>query len=192
MVGVDSSPAMLQQARTRLPGTAFVLGDLRRLPLPDEVADLMVNGLALTHVADLDAVFVEAARVLRPGGHLVVSDVHHDLVLLGSVVKATGAAGQPQIATTHRHTTAEFLINALVAGFRVLGYDERPRPSKPDGPLPEASRDPGSWPDWPWTLLGRVPEATRAAWNIPSVVVWHFQREPERGVRSRRSAPTRG
>lgn len=148
--------------------------------MPDDVADLIVNGLALTHVADLEAVVVEAARVLRPGGHLVVSDVHHDLVLLGSVVKATGAAGQAQTATTHRHTTAEFLIAALAAGFRVLGYDERPRPSKPDGPLPEATRDPGRWPDWPWTLLGRVPEATRAAWNSPSVVIWHCQREPKR------------
>ena len=72
------------------------------------------------------------------------------------------------------------LVVSVVRGHRVLGYDEQPRPSKPDGPLPEASRDPGSWRDWPWTLLGRVPEATRAAWNSPSVVVWHLQREPER------------
>lgn len=180
VIGVDSSLAMVQRARNRLPGTTFLVGDLLRLPLPDESADLIVNGLALTHVADLEAVLIEAARVLRPGGHLVVSDVHHDLVLLGSVVKAAGAAGQPQIASTHRHTTAEFLIASLAAGFQVLGYDERPRPAKPDGPLPEPTRDVGSWRDWPWTLLGRVPEATRAAWNNPSVVVWHLQRKPDR------------
>lgn len=180
VIGVDSSLDMLRQARRRLPGTAFAVGDLRRLPLPDAAADLILNGLALTHVADLESVFAEAARVLRPGGHLVISDVHHDLVLLGSVVKAAGAGGQPQIAATHRHTTAEFLIASLNAGFQVLGYDEQPRPSGSDGPLPEPNFDVGSWRDWPWTLLGRVPEATRAAWNNPSVVVWHFQRTPDR------------
>lgn len=180
VLGVDSSPDMLGQARARLPEIHLLVGDLLRLPLPASFADLIVNGLALTHVADLGAVFAEAARVLRPGGHLIVSDVHHDLVLLGSVVKATGDTGQPQIAATFRHTTADFLIASLAAGFRVLGYDEQPRPSKPEGPLPEPARDVGSWRDWPWTLLGRVPEATRAAWNNPSVVVWHFQLDPDR------------
>ncbi len=180
VLGVDSSLDMLGRARARLPGTPFVVGDLRRLPLADDCADLIVNGLALTHVADLGAVFVEAARVLRADGRLVVSDVHHDLVLLGSVVKATGAAGQPQIATTHRHTAADFLVASLAAGFRVLGYDEQPRPPEPAGAAPEPTSDVGSWRDWPWTLLGRVPDASRAAWDTPSVVVWHFQLEPDR------------
>ena len=45
--------------------------------------------------------FAETARALRPGGHLIISDVHHDLVVLGSVVKALGHEGQPQVVTTH-------------------------------------------------------------------------------------------
>lgn len=175
VVGVDSSLDMLFQARGRLPDAGLVVGELHRLPLPNDLADLVVIGLALTHVADLRPVFAEAARVLRPGGHLVISDVHHDLVFLGSVVKALGSAGQPQMATTHRHTTADFLVASLGAGFSLLRYDEQPRPSRPDGPAPEPTHEIGSWQDWPWTLLGLVPEATRAAWNNPAVIVWHFQ-----------------
>ncbi len=183
VVGVDGSPDMLRQARRRLPDSEFLAGDLRHLPVRDGSADLVVTGLALTHVAELGPAFAEFARVLRPGGHLVVSDVHHDLVLLGSVVKAVGPAGQPQLATTHRHTTADFLRAALATGFRVRRYEERPRPAPPEEPLPEAdpepatlpARDVGDWRDWPWTLLGLVPEATRAAWTHPAVTVWHLQ-----------------
>nr|WP_238342068.1 class I SAM-dependent methyltransferase [Actinopolymorpha rutila] len=179
VVGVDGSPDMLAQARRRLPGTEFLAGDLTRLPVRDDSADLVVTGLALTHVGDLGSVFAEFARVLRPGGDLVVSDVHHDLVFLGSVVKAVGPAGQPQLATTHRHTTGDFLRAALATGFRVRRYEERPRPAPPEDPLPEATPRPtheiGDWRDWPWTLLGLVPEATRAAWNHPAVTVWHLQ-----------------
>jgi ubiquinone/menaquinone biosynthesis C-methylase UbiE len=175
VIGVDSSPDMLQHARRRLPNTDLVAGDLHHLPLFDDLVDLVVIGLALTHVADLTPVFVEFARVLRPGGDLVISDVHHDLVFLGSVVKAVGATGESQIATTHRHTTADFLRAGLVAGFSVRRYEEQPRPTTPEGAVPERTQDVGSWQDWPWTLMGLAPEASRAAWNNPAVIVWHFQ-----------------
>jgi SAM-dependent methyltransferase len=175
VVGVDSSLEMLQQARGRLPDTALVMGDLHQLPLRKDSADLVVTGLALAHVADLPSVFAEAARVLRPGGHLIISDVHHELVLLGSVPKALGPAGQPQIATNHRHTTGDFLRASLATGFSLLSYEEQRRPSTSGGPPPEPTREIGSWQEWPWTLLGLVPEATRAAWDIPALAVWHFQ-----------------
>ena len=175
VVGVDSSLEMLQHARRRLPNTDFVTGDLQRLPMADASVDLAVTGLALTHVADLGSAFVEFARVLRRGGHLVVSDVHDELVLLGSVVKAVGTGGQPQLATTYRHTVADFLRAALATGFAIRRFVEHPRPTAPEGPTPEPTDEIGGWQDWPWTLLGLVPEATRAAWNNPAVTVWHFQ-----------------
>ena len=64
--------------------------------------------------------------MLRRGGHLVVSDVHDELVLLGSVVKAVGTGGQPQLATTYRHTVADFLRAALATGFAIHRFVEQP------------------------------------------------------------------
>jgi SAM-dependent methyltransferase len=154
----------------------FVVGDLTDLPVPDAEADLVVTGLALTHVRDLAAVYAEFARVLRPGGDLVVVDVHEDLVFLGSSVKGVGPQGQPQLAATTRHSTADHLTAALSAGFSVLGYEEAPRPSRSPEPLPEPRREIGEWRLWPWTLLDTDPAATRVTWNIPSIMVWHLRR----------------
>ena len=176
VIGVDKSATMLQRARERTDEVAFVSGELTALPLPTADADLVVTGLALTHVADLATVYAEFARVLRPGGDLVVSDVHEGLVLLGSVVNATGTDGRPQQASTTRHSTADHLLAALAAGFDVLGYQETPRPATPTEPLPEPAREIGDWRLWPWTLLGFDPAATRAAWHTPAIAVWHFRR----------------
>jgi Methyltransferase domain len=85
VTGVDSSPEMLARARGRVPAAGFLLGDLHRLPVPDGAMDLVVCALALVHVRALGPVMAEFARVLRPGGHLVVSDIHVLSLYLGGV-----------------------------------------------------------------------------------------------------------
>ena len=117
----------------------------------------------------------EFARVLRPGGHLVISDVHHELVLLGSVVHALGPAGEPGLTPTYRHTPGDYLRAALPTGLQVRRCEE-PRPTLPDAPSPAPQElDVGDWADWPWTLLPLVPAATLAAFDKPSTIIWHFQ-----------------
>lgn len=175
VIGVDASAAMLELARKRVPTGRFSLGHLDALPLPAGAVDLVTNALALTHVADLRPAYSEFARVLRPGGDLVVSDVHPDLVLLGSTVKATGPDGRAGLATTHRHSVGDHLRAGLAAGFTVVRYEEHPTPRPFTDPLSEPTRDVGEWPDWPWTLLGWDPEAARNAWNNPAITVWHFR-----------------
>lgn len=120
----------------------MLVGTLQALPVTTGTADLVVTALALTHVPDLGPVFAEFARVLRPGGHLVVSDVHPGLVLLGSVVKGVSPTGQAQLASTHRHSTADFLRAALGSGFEVRCYEEEPRlDTAAEAALPEVLGD---------------------------------------------------
>jgi SAM-dependent methyltransferase len=175
VVGVDSSPDMLARARVRVPEATFVHGDLHRLPLADDSVDIVVSALALVHVASLAPVLAEFARVLRPGGHLVISDVHHELVLLGSVVHSLGPAGEPGLTPTYRHTPGDYLRAALPTGLQVRRCEE-PRPTLPDTPSPGPQEfEVGGWTDWPWTLLPLVPAATLAAFDKPSTIIWHFQ-----------------
>ena len=119
--------------------------------------------------------------MLRPGGVAIISDVHPELVLLGSAVKGEGPSGQPQLAACHRQSVAEYLRAALSAGLPGPRLRRGPPTTDvaedADEPAPEPAREIGAWREWPWTLLDWAPEASRAAWNIPSVVVWHLERD---------------
>lgn len=83
VIGVDLTPAMLDVAREKVPGADFRLGVLEALPVEDTSVDVVVCALALTHVVDLVPVMAEFARVLRPGGRIVLSDMHPVTNLFG-------------------------------------------------------------------------------------------------------------
>jgi SAM-dependent methyltransferase len=86
--GVDATPAMVEAARERTAGLAnakVVQGDLAAVPLPDGCAEVVVSNCAINHAPDKAAVYREVARLLAPGGRLVVSDVVSEAVLPESV-----------------------------------------------------------------------------------------------------------
>jgi 2-polyprenyl-6-hydroxyphenyl methylase/3-demethylubiquinone-9 3-methyltransferase len=72
-VGLDLSPTALPLARAH--GVVPVRGDVLRLPFADEVADVVVAGEVLEHVAEPLVLVAEACRVLRPGGTLVLDTI---------------------------------------------------------------------------------------------------------------------
>ena len=78
VIGVDQSAAMLRTARRRLEGHANVelhRAGLEALPLEGQCCDAALAVLVLAYVAEVAPVLAEAARVLRPGGRLVVVDL---------------------------------------------------------------------------------------------------------------------
>jgi ubiquinone/menaquinone biosynthesis C-methylase UbiE len=174
VIGVDSSPDMLSYARQRVPEAEFHVAELDRLPLPDGCVDVIVCALALEHVPRLDPVVAEFARVLRPGGDLVISDVHHEVITRGSVMTCRGPAGEPRIAPTYRHQLGDYLRAALSNGMQVKRCEE-PRVVRADEAPAEPTTDIGDWKDWPFSLTDYLPSAARAADNRPHLVIWHFQ-----------------
>jgi ArsR family transcriptional regulator len=78
VIAVDRSGDMLQAAQKRLrdwPNVDIRHGDLEAVPIEDGTLDAATLLLVLHHVPDPAAVLADAARVLRPGGRLLVTDM---------------------------------------------------------------------------------------------------------------------
>src|SRR5688572_2074405 len=78
VIGVDGSAPMLAAARRRLDGTTNVdlrQGELEALPIEDAEVDAAVMSLVLHYIAEPAKALGEAARVVRPGGRLLVVDM---------------------------------------------------------------------------------------------------------------------
>lgn len=80
VIGVDHSPAMLEEARRRLTtagiaGIELRLGEMSHLPLPDASVECVVVNMVLHHAADPAQVLAEVKRVLTPGGSLLLADL---------------------------------------------------------------------------------------------------------------------
>ena len=79
VIAVDHSQAMLDAARARLADADNVdvrAGGLEALPIADGELDAALLSLVLHHMPAPDAVLSEAARALRPGGRLLIVEMH--------------------------------------------------------------------------------------------------------------------
>ena len=74
-VGLDPTPPLMEAARRLHPEGTYVEARAEALPFPDASFDLVVSYLVLIDVADFRAAIWEMARVLRPGGRLLVANL---------------------------------------------------------------------------------------------------------------------
>lgn len=72
--GIDPTPALLAAARSRHPLGTYVEADAADLPFEDESYDLAVSYFTLIDIEDAEAAIREMARILKPGGSLLITN----------------------------------------------------------------------------------------------------------------------
>ncbi len=140
--GVDLTAEMLAVAERAVPAADFRSGSFERLPVDDDSIDLVVSGLAVCHADDLDVVFSEIARVLRPGGQLVMSNPHPFTAASGGQAFFAHGDGMPFVRN-HPHQVGDYVNALLASGFRLSAVDDICYDAEAVAANPAA----GSWPD---------------------------------------------
>jgi ubiquinone/menaquinone biosynthesis C-methylase UbiE len=86
VIGIDFTPAMIEKARANAEARGthnveFRLGDIEKMPVTSNMADVIVSNCVLNLVPGKNEVIKEIFRVLKPGGHFSISDI----VLVGEL-----------------------------------------------------------------------------------------------------------
>ena len=123
LVSIDLAGEMLRRARSRCPDAAAVQADAHRPPFAAVEFDLVICHNSFPHFADKPAALNALARLLRPGGHLLIL---HDLSRekVNAIHSGGGAAIQNDLLPPGEET-GRMLVRAGFGGVQVEDNDER-------------------------------------------------------------------
>jgi SAM-dependent methyltransferase len=80
VIGVDMTPEMVEKARMngekfKISNVEFRLGEIEKLPVPDNSVDVVLSNCVINLSPDKSAVFKEIHRALKHGGRIIISDI---------------------------------------------------------------------------------------------------------------------
>ena len=167
VTGVDPAPALIAAARARDADGAYLEADAVRLPFRDEAFDLVVSYLSLIDIPDLQSAIPEMARVLSPGGALLIANLNSFHTACADTGWVKDSAGERLYypidnylqersirieyrgirVVNHHRPMSTYLRALLDAGLRLVYFDE-PAPSA-EAPASKAT----NYRRAPWFLV---------------------------------------
>ena len=157
-VGVDPTDSLLRQAKQRDPNGDYRIGRAERLEFLDASFDLVVSYLTLIDITDMRAAIAEMARVLRPGGTLLIANLTSFSTAAVNGGWTTDASGEPRYCIdqylTERaqweqwrgmrvlnwHRPLSVYLSALLAEGLILRYFDEPAPAGGDPAISVAAQ----------------------------------------------------
>ena len=128
VTALDFSPGMLELARanTAAHNLRLLRHDIRQpLPVADGSTDLVVAYLVLEHIGDLTGLFGEVCRVLRPGGRILLCELHPYRQLMGKQARFLDIQlDAERLIEAWPHSIAEFANTAVGAGLTIVRLEE--------------------------------------------------------------------
>lgn len=114
VIGLDMTEAMIEKARKNIAKLGFTnvefrMGDIEAMPVEDNSVDVVISNCVLNLVPDKMKAFKEIQRVLKPGGHLSVSDI----VLHGNLPEAIKKVGEMYAGCVSGATQKEEYIDIM-------------------------------------------------------------------------------
>jgi arsenite methyltransferase len=122
VVGVEPSAEMRASAERRCAGRAnvtFLEGNANALPLADATFDAVLSTQVFEYVEDVPGALAEVRRVLKPGGRVLIADVHWDSLVWSSRDRARMTR---MMEVWDRHLADRALPERLPELFRAAGF----------------------------------------------------------------------
>jgi len=152
--GLDMTDEMVERARrnaeiARALNVEFLKGDIESIPLPSASVDVIISNCVVNLTPKKQAAYVEAHRVLKPGGRLAIADVVVDGDLTGLSVSEAQIreglswvaciAGAPTIAAVRAMLAAAGFVDIRIDVVRLYTWEELTR--RMSGTWPALSND---------------------------------------------------
>jgi SAM-dependent methyltransferase len=123
--GVDITPEMLEVARCKAVYRKLVIADVSATGLPGGIYDMCVQSLADEHLPDLQPLYAEVARVMKPSGVFVLVGYHPQFLMAGMPTHFDRASGEPVTIRSYVHLLSDHVKAAHALGWSLLEMDEQ-------------------------------------------------------------------
>ena len=127
VTALDFSAGMLTHARANVSdnNVHFAEQDLNQhWNVGSASFDLIVCTLVLEHIENLEHIFKESRRVLRPGGEFLFCELHPFRQLTGVQAQFQDQSDETTLIPAFLHNISDYVNIALDAGFEILRLDE--------------------------------------------------------------------
>ena len=134
VIGIDFTEKMISRARANAEklgydNVEFHYGDIEKMPLDDNTADVVVSNCVLNLVPDKARAFAETFRILKPGGHFSVSDI----VLKGALPEGLRASAEMYAGCVSGAIPSDAYLQVIKdAGFKGINVQKERRITIPD------------------------------------------------------------